>query len=334
MTEKEMKISEEFDLTLSNGKIGKFEFLEDESDESKRVMRFELMDNAELYNGVRFTQEALQHQLDIFNENRFLVTHGMDHSGDILDQLGKVMKMDMTVVGDIATVSIVSEHYKDTFAQQEAEKLFKQGLLDSISGGWRCSIAYNEETDEYEVYKPMLREVSSTPVPAKTNATTIENEQTIQDMCMSLRNSNPKMMKKEEEGETDEEIPMEELDMPENEEPIQQTSPEVTEKVSADFTALQERVNAQEVSFQEMKSSQEATIRASLIEKAIELGLSEEDFTDASNDVIERSLKVANKVKMSTLRGSDPDIPLGDDGKPQEMSEKDVIETYYDFDLE
>ena len=331
MTEaKEMKVSEEFNMSLSNGKLGQFEFLEDESNDAIRVMRFELMDNAELYNGVRFTKEALQWQLDKFNEAQFLVSHGMDHSGDVLDQLGKVVRMEMAVVDDIATVSIVSEHYKQTYAQQQAAILYAQGLLDSISGGWRASIAYNSETDEYEVYKPMLREVSSTPVPAKTDATTTENAQTIQDMCMSL-NHNPKITKDEED--IDESIPKEELDMPEDEQPIE-ASEEVTQEPSAEFTALQEKVNAQTVAFEEMKVSQEAVIRTSLVEKGIELGLSEEDFEGMSNEAISASLKVANKVKMSTLRENDPDIPLGDDGEPCEMTEREVIDTYYDFDLE
>ena len=327
------KVSEEFNLSLSNGKLGKFEFLDDESNNSKRVMRFELMDNVELYNGVRFTQEALQHQLDIFNEGNFLVTHGMDHTGDTLDQLGKVIRMEMDVMGDIATVFIVSEHYKETFAQQQAEILFKQGLLDSISGGWRASIAFNENTDEFEVYKPMLREVSSTPIPAKTNATSLENEQTIQDMCMSLKNSNPKIVNKEEIETDEEDIPLEESDMSDEEKPTE-TSDEVTQEASAEMTALQEKVDAQAKDFAEMKASQEAAVRTSLIEKAVELGLSEEDFTDMPNEAISYSLEVANKVRMSTLRENGPDITLGDDGQPQEMAESDVIDAYYTWTLE
>jgi hypothetical protein len=296
-------ISQEMNLTLSTGKAGKFECLDDRSDDTKRVMRFELMDNAELYNGVRFTKEALQHQLDIFNEGEFLVTHGMDHSGRIRDQLGKVIEMELVEDGDLATIFITSEHYKETPAQIDAETLFNQGLLDSISGGWRASIAYNSDTEEYEVYKPKLREVSSTPIPAKTSAKTIEN------VCMDIS-----------VGLLLNQTPLEELDMTEeeNQDPQEPSQPEGVEEQSANDTALNERQDAIEQEFADIKAKTVAQERSGLLERAAELGLAETDFEGVDNATIEKSLEVANKVKMSTLRGSDPDIPLGGDGSPIE----------------
>lgn len=325
-TSEGLMVSEEFTMSLSNGKEGKFESLDEKSDENKRVMKFELMDNAELYNGVRFTKEAMQHQLDVFNKGEFLVTHGMNHSGNVRDQLGKVMEMEMTEEGDVATLFITSEHYKETIAQREAETLFQQGLLDSISGGWRASIAFNTETEEYEVYKPMLREVSSTPVPAKTSAKTIEN------VCMNLRNQ-ISTTETTEEGE--EHIPMEELYMEpkdENPEPIVEPSGE-GEKVEkgvelqpldAEKAAiLTERMDA-------FEANQDATIKASLLERAVEFELSEDDFKGQSNATIEFALKVANKVRMSTLRVCNPDNPLGGEGdSSSEMTTEEITANYY-----
>ena len=301
--EKGQKMSEEFDLSMSTGKAGKFEFLDERSDDTKRVMRFELMDNKELYNGVRFTKEALQHQLDVFNENKFLVTHGMDHSGKVLDQLGKVFEMEMEEEGEFTTIFITSEHYLKTEAQKQATILFDQGLLDYISGGWRASIAYNEDTKEYEVYKPVAREVSSTPIPAKTNAKTIEN------VCMALQYDSPKKVNNDDKQD---EIPKEEFEMPgEDEKPTE--TPDEGGKVeqSAEFVALQKQAEANALKLAEMQKSQDSSVRASLMKEAAELGLSEEEFKDMPNSTIQASLEVANKVKMSTLRNNVPGIPLG-----------------------
>lgn len=306
MAEDGTKMSEIFNMSLSNGKKGKFECLDARSDDTKRVMKFELMDNAELYNGVRFPMEALEHFVNVFNQNEFLVTHGMDHSGNVRDQLGKVIEAELVKNGDLGTVYIVSEHYKETPAQRDAETLFKQGLLDSISGGWRCGIAFNEETDEFEIYKPVLREVSSTPIPAKTSATVIEN------VCMALKNYSPKKMKTEEIIQH--EIPdKEEFEMPENEKPTEPSAEGKMEQ-SAEFLALKAQADATAQKLAEMETSQESAVRASLMARAAELGLSEEDFKDMPNSTIEAALGVANKVQLSTLRGMTPDNPLGGEG--------------------
>lgn len=307
MAEDGTKMSEVFNMSLSNGKLGKFECLDDRSNEDTRVMRFELMDNAELYNGIRFPVEALQHQVDVFNEKNFLVTHGMDHSGNVRDQLGKVIEMEIEKNGELATIYIVSEHYKETPAQKDAETLYQQGLLDSISGGWRCGIAWNDETEEFEVYKPILREVSSTPIPAKKDATVIEN------VCMALKNYSPKTMKKDEQKMTDQ-IPKEELEM-EKENDIPEPSDEGKVEHSAELIALNKRMDARDAEFAEMKESQEAAIKESLMEKASKLGLSEESFVDKTPEQIQFALEVAEKVKMSTLRENNPGIPLGEDGQ-------------------
>jgi len=331
--EKKQVMSEETDLTMSTGKAGRFEFLDDRSNESKRVMKFELMDNKELYNGVRFTKEALQHQLDIFNQKEFKVSHGMDHSGKVLDQLGQVIEMEMEEDGEFATIYIVSEHYLETDAQKQAEILFKQGLLDYISGGWRASIAYNQDTEEWEVYKPVFREVSSTPIPAKTSAKTIEN------ICMALGNQ----ISTNRQEDVRQKIPQEEFTMPEENVKIEEEATEPQEtpttpggevEQSAELAAMKARMDATDKKFEELQASQEASVRTSLMAQAAELGLPEEDFANMSNETIAASLEVAKKVRMKTLRETNPDIPLGDDGEEHEMSEREVIDTYYDFDLE
>lgn len=307
-------VSEEIAMTISNGKVGQFQCLDERSNENIRVMRFELMDNEQLYNGVRFPKEALQHQVDVFNKKEFLVTHGMDHSWNVRDQLGKVMEMELKVKGDVATVFITSEHYKETPAQIDAETLFKQGLLDSISGGWRAGIAWNEETEEYEVYKPILREVSSTPVPAKTDAKKLEN------VCMALQNQ---ISTTEKTAGSEEDIPLEELDMKDEiktQDPKEPSPGEGKEEASAKIdTALNERQDTLEQEFADMKARQIATERTDLLGKAAELGLAETEFEGQPNAAIEFALQVANKVKMSTLRASDPDIVLG--GEDQQMAD-------------
>lgn len=313
------KVSEHFNMEFSNGKKGHFEFLEDRSDENKRIMRFELMDNAEKYNWVRFPFEALEHFVKIFNEEEFLVTHGMDHSGNVRDQLGKVIEMELVKNGDIGTVFIVSEHYKETPAQIDAETLFKQGLLESISGGWSAGIAWNEETEEYEIYKPVLREVSSTPVPAKKDATRIEN------VCMALQNYSPKKVNNEK---IKDEIPMEEFDMPEDEKPTETPDDGGKVEQSAEFKALQKQAEENALKLAEMQKSQDSSVRASLMEKAAELGLSEEEFKDMPNSTIQASLEVANKVKMSTLRNHVPGIPLGGEDGAEFDDESPAMQKY------
>jgi len=131
---------------------------------------------------------------------------------------------------------------------------------------------------------------------------------------------------------------MEEIDMTE-EEQIQETQepspkPEGAEVQSVKDTALEARTALVEQELVDIKTKQVAQERAGLLERAAELELSEEEFEGQSNEAIAFALEVAKKVKMSTLRGSDPDIPLGEDGKPQERTEKEVVDTYYDWKLE
>jgi hypothetical protein len=114
--------------------------------------------------------------------------------------------------------------------------------------------------------------------------------------------------------------PLEELDMTEeeNQDPQEPSQPEGVEEQSANDTALNERQDAIEQEFADIKAKTVAQERSGLLERAAELGLAETDFEGVDNATIEKSLEVANKVKMSTLRGSDPDIPLGGDGSPIE----------------
>lgn len=296
----EPKTSEEITITMSNMKIGKFETIEDNED--VRRMRFELMDNGQLYNDLRFTKEALEFQYEQFQKGDFPVLHGMDHSGVVLDTLGDVVDMELIDDNGVTRCFVTVEDSKETFQQQQASILFKQGRLEYVSGGWKAKIGYNEEAKEFEVNRPWLREVSSTNIPAKTDAKRIEN------ICMALLDQIPTNVNEEEQEIED--IPMEELDM-ENEtpEPEIQPSPEEegAEEQSADYVALKEKVDA-------IEAKEELQTRASLLKRAAEIGLSADDFTDVPNKFIEKSLEVANKAIVSALRENRPDIPIGGEG--------------------
>lgn len=287
------KTSEEFTLSLSNMKSGAFETIKDEDD--MRVMQFELMDNKKLYNGVRFPKEALEHQYNVFQEAGFPVFHGLDHSGKTLDQLGEVFEMGIEYSGEdneFATVIITSKHFKETYAQKQAAILFDQGMLNFISGGWRARVTFNDDTEEFEVIKPILREVSSTPIPAKTDAKKLEN------VCASLLS----------DLLTDDAPDMEEYEMTDEIPEPQEPSPEEgAEEQGAEYVALKEKVDA-------IEAESQARTRASLLERAAELGLSADDFEGVPNAVIEKSLEVAKKAVVSALRENRPDTPIGGEG--------------------
>lgn len=318
----ETKTSDEITITMSNMKIGKFETIED--NENVRRMRFELMDDGQLYNNLRFTKEALVYQYEQFQRGEFPVLHGMDHSGAVLDTLGDVVDMELIDDNGVTRCFVTVEDSKETFAQQQATILFEQGRLEYVSGGWKATIGYDTEIEEFQVVKPWLREVSSTNIPAKTDAKRIEN------ICMDLLNQ---ISTTENTAEGEEDIPMEELEMDnENPEPIVEPSTE-GEKVekgvelqpldAEQASKITERMDA-------FEAGQNATIRAGLLERAVEFELSEEDFEGQSNETIEFALKVANKVRMSTLRVCNPDNPLGGEGdSTSEMTTEEITANYY-----
>ena len=294
----EPKTSEEMTINMSMGKLIDIEMVEKGEDEGGvfETRKFELMDNAKTYNGLHFPGDALQHQNEVFQEKEFTVSHGKNHSHKLEDQLGQVVGMELQDEGnDIYRCFIISKFYYETDAQLEAKILMKQGLCNYISGGWSARIVFNEEEGRFEISNPVLREVSSTPVPAKTDAD-------IQDVLNSLQSQH--------------QTPLEEIDMTEeNQEQQEPSQPEGKEEQSAKpDTALNERQDSIEQEFAELKANAIAQERTGLLERAAELGLAETEFEGQPNAAIEFALQVANKVKMSTLRESDPDIPLGGDG--------------------
>jgi len=310
------KMSEEMTLTMSNMRPQKIEMVETEK-EGVRRMKFELMDNKQLYNGLRFTGEALKHQYEKFQEGDFDVYHGVDHTGAVLETLGQVVSLSLVEEGEDVTVFAEVEDYMETEAQKQAAILFKQGMLNYVSGGWRASIGYNEETKEFEIHKAILREISSTNIPAKTDAKKLEA------VCASLFN----------ELALPEKISQEEMEMS-DEKPIEKPVEQ-----SAEFTDLQAKYDALQSQMSAMQKDQAEMKRQTLLKAAEELGLPATDFEGMDNAQIEKSLEVANKVVMSNLRAENPDIGLGgeggnasfEDGSPELVEY--LANNYYDFEF-
>lgn len=293
-------------IHLSIERPSKIELVEDLLESPTYKIKFELMDVAE-YNRFEFTLENLQFMVKEFKEDDVgLVSHGLDHSLKTLEQLGKVYDLQFDDSTGKARVFAFSELFKETEAQKQAYILFKQGLLNFVSGGWKPKkFFWNDKKDNISMVEPKLKEISSTPVPAKRDAK-------IQDVLNSLNNA-PEM----EEIITDA-IPennLEEKDM--TEEQVTKPSPEGDEikGLRAEFTALKTEVDTTKKELEATKNEQMAQNKVSLLARAKELGLAEDDFKGMNNAEIEKSLSVANKVQMSTLRKSNPDIPIGAEGQ-------------------
>jgi hypothetical protein len=255
---------------------------------------------------VYFGKDAIRHQYDQFQKKEFEVSHGMDHSRKSLDQLGEVIDMTLREDGEKLRCYVISKWLKGTDNQNQAHILREQGRMKYISGGWSGMITFNREEGRFEIIKPVLREVSSTPTPAKRDA----KVQNALEVILSLTQT-----------------PMEESIMEKDETQEIEPSPEGEEVVeqNAELTALKKEMQAEiektklvRTEFEQAKTDMQAELanqkRASLLERAKEIGLSEAtvtSFKDNTPEEIEMALKVATEVRMGVLSDRDPTIQLG-----------------------
>lgn len=291
-------------ITLSIG-VANVELIEDNPEKNYSMFKFELIDNNE-YNGVHFTTDSVKHQYEEFHSHDYVIPHGLDHSQKTLDQLGQVVNMEIDEQNDKIKAYIVSKIFKETETQKQAQILFKQGNLNYISGGWSGRLSYNEELDRFEFNDPILREVSSTPTPAKRDARLI-------DVLNSLKpHNNPDKL--------------EELVM--NEKPAERPSNEGVEEQSDRFTALKEEVNMTRSELAEMRAKQDEQVIATLLKRGSELGLSADLFAGKTPAEIEFAMEVANEAVVVALRENKPTTELGgqgsgapEDGTPEALAE-------------
>lgn len=315
-------------IRLSTGKATHVELVEDDEEKPTYKIKFELMDVG-VYNIVHFTEENLKFMVSEFNRDKNgVVFHGLDHSWDTLDQIGKIYELQLEGKGKRTKVFALSELYKETPAQIHSHTLFKQGLLKFVSGTWfPTKYSWNEKENHIDIEEPKLREMSSTPMPAKEDAKQKE--------ILNSLNHAPNM---EESNMTE--------DNQDNNEPSREGE-DVVEQ-SAELTALKKEMQAEIEATKKVRESLEQatadlqsgiadTKRASLLEGAKELGLSEESIAeDKSNDEIEFALKVAKEVRMKLLEERDPTIQLGgEDGTALQDGSPEMIvkleKEYFDW---
>jgi hypothetical protein len=251
------------------------------------------------YNMFNFSEENLNFMVKEFHQDKNgVVSHGLDHSWKTLEQLGKAYDLVKEGKGKSAKVYAYCELFKETEAQKQAHILFKQGLLKFVSGGWfPTKYKWNEETNTIDIENPKLREISSTPMPAKQDA---KQKEILQSLNHSpIDNMEDKIMSNE------------------NPEKPSPEGKEVSEQV-AKLTALENEykagIAAMNAERTAMKAKTDADVRTGLIGRAKELGLSEEVFKDASNDAIEVSLKAAKEMQVKLLREREPVAQFGGEG--------------------
>ncbi len=286
-------------FTLSTGRTVEAELVEE--DDKQAVLKYELIDD-DTYNGVFFSQEDIQYQYDQFKKMEFDVSHGLDHSRESLDQIGDIVDMELKKDGAKLRCFITSRWLKGSYKQDQAHILRKQGKMKYISGGWSGKITFNEEKGRFEIKQPVLREVSSTPTPAKRDA----KVQEALDFILSLNHS-PKDIEMEDNvmTEKDQEI----KPSPEGKGVSEQENKLAT--LESEYKAQIEAIKTERA---EMKARNDADIRAGLIGRAKELGLSEEQFKDVPNAAIETALKVAKEMQVKLLQEREPENQFGGEG--------------------
>ena len=285
-------------ITLSMGKPTNIELVEDTED--FKLLKFELIDVG-TYNGVEFDEQFITEQFEAFKKMQsdgIVIPHGLDHSKRTLDQLGQVVDMEIVGKGSNRKAVVISKIFKETLAQKQAHILFNQGNLNYISGGWTGKLIYNDENNNFKIRNGVLREVSSTPVPAKQDARLLEVLNSLG--SRSHKNTN-------DENDTSEELDM-------NEKPTEQPSPEGAEEHGDEFTALKEKVELTATELAEIKARQEEQLRATLLMRGSELGLSADLFEGKSPSEIEFALEVANEAVVVALRDKEPTTGLGGAG--------------------
>jgi hypothetical protein len=292
-------------IRLSMGRPSSIELVEDNDDAETYKIKFELMDVG-TYNMFNFSEENLDFMVKEFHQDKNgVVSHGLDHSWKTREQIGLVYDLVKEGKGKSSKVFAFSELHKSTSqnpdvteAQREAHILFKQGLLKFVSGGWfPTKYKWNEETGTIDIENPKLREISSTPMPAKQDA---KQKEILQSLNHSpIDNMEDKIMSNE------------------NPEKPSPEGKEVSEQV-AKLTALENEykagIAAMNAERTAMKAKTDADVRTGLIGRAKELGLSEEVFKDASNDAIEVSLKAAKEMQVKLLREREPVAQFGGEG--------------------
>ena len=285
----------------------KIELVEDKDESPTYKIKFELIDIGE-YNKFDFSNENLDYMVKEFNDDDIeIVSHGLDHSVKTLEQLGKVYAVERDDSGEKPKVIVFSELFKETDAQKQAYILFKQGLLNFVSGGWKPEkFIWNDEKNNITIVNPKLKEVSSTPVPAKRDARALEILQSL--------NHSPK------NGDEEKIIEMSKEDtiMSDENPKIPSVGGQEVSEHEARLTALENeykaKIEAQNSLVAEMKAKLDADNRISLVSRAAELGLSEELFKDSSNEAMELALKAAKEVQVSELSKRESEHNLGGDG--------------------
>lgn len=297
-------------IHLSMDKPSKIELVEDNSELSTYKIKFELIDIGE-YNKFDFTSETLDYMVKAFAEDDVeVVSHGLDHSVKTLEQLGRVYDVQRVEENGKSKVVVFSELFKETEAQKQAHILFRQGLLNFVSGGWKPkSFIWNDEKNNITIVEPKLKEVSSTPVPAKRDAKALE-----------ILNSLTHSPNNENEGEQDDiEMTQEDKDMSDENPEIEPSDEgkevsETSAKLAALETEYKAKIEAVDTFIAEKKAKADAEHRVGLLERAKELGLSEELFKDSTNDAIDLALKAAKETQVSELQKREPVNPLGGEG--------------------
>ena len=307
-------------IRLSTGRASSIELVEDIDESATYKIKFELMDVG-TYNMFNFNEENLKFMVDEFNADKNgVVSHGLDHSWNTLDQIGKVFELQLEGTGKKTKVFALSELYKETPNQLQAYTLFKQGLLKFVSGGWFPeSYAWNDETDSIDITNPKLREISSTPMPAKQDAKQKE-------ILQSLNHSPMEESGMTEEIETEITPSGEGLEVSEHEAKLATLEKAYIAKLAEADTMVAE-----------MKAKADADVRVSLVQRAVELGLSEELYKDCTNKEFEFALKAAKEVQVSELQKREPENQFGGEGNGQTFADGSpemidfVAETYYGF---
>lgn len=307
----------EFDrIDLSMDRPIKVELIIDGIDPTANTykLKIELIDD-DTYNGLYWAPEQLASMLQEFKKGDRHVSHGLDHSHKTLEQLGHVYDMEMIKENGKTRVNVFSENFKETAVQKEVLILFKQGLLNYISGGWKGRIVFNEEKGRFEIINPVLLEVSSTSVPAKKDARVLEILNSLQAPFSLDEDSEENNMPDETQGKTPP--------------PPGESGAEDTKRL----TLLEAEVKTLKETTLEQAKRVEAAERTALIAKGVELGLAVEDFKEMSNAEIQSSLSIANKAIVVALRGIDPTTELGagasstgKDGTPEMAAE--LLKTY------
>lgn len=137
---------------------------------------------------------------------------------------------------------------------------------------------------------------------------------------MEILNSLTHSPNNKNEGEQDDiEMSQEDKDMSDENQEIEPSDEgkevsETSAKLAALETEYKAKIEAVDTFIAEKKAMADAEHRVGLLERAKELGLSEELFKDSTNDAIDLALKAAKETQVSELQKREPVNPLGGEG--------------------